>query len=177
MLLLERLQPSRTFAKSSAAKVGEATDAYAPRAKEREAEENGADDRERPGPPRPLARSGPVRDRAALRGEIIAEMTPRDAPPQLTRVHLFPFGVVARGGAEHRVAVLLLETLSGQKLRLGARDVDPETFARAFEEQVGRPDDELREATRRAYREHFEGRSPRGSGGARRPPGRQQVAR
>ncbi|MEZ4307142.1 MAG: hypothetical protein R3F14_03745 [Polyangiaceae bacterium] len=51
----------------------------------------------------------------------IAEMTAEGAPPQLTLVHLFPFGVVARGGAEHRVAVLLLETLSGRKLRFGAR--------------------------------------------------------
>ncbi|WP_437281958.1 hypothetical protein WME90_15790 [Sorangium sp. So ce375] len=85
----------------------------------------------------------------------IAEMTASDAPPQLTLVHLFPFGVVARGGAEHRVATLLLETLAGKKLRLGAREVDPETYAQAFEEQVSRGDDELREAARRGYREHF----------------------
>ncbi|WP_437819112.1 hypothetical protein [Sorangium sp. So ce1078] len=85
----------------------------------------------------------------------LAEMTAEDAPPQLTLVHLFPFGVVARGGAEHRVATLLLETLSGKKLRLGAREVDPEAYARAFEEQVSRGDDELREAARRGYREHF----------------------
>ncbi|WP_437650210.1 hypothetical protein [Sorangium sp. So ce362] len=85
----------------------------------------------------------------------LAEMTAGDAPPQLTLVHLFPFGVVARGGAEHRVATLLLETLSGKKLRLGAREVDPEAYARAFEEQVSRGDDELREAARRGYREHF----------------------
>ncbi|WP_437970925.1 hypothetical protein WMF04_17295 [Sorangium sp. So ce260] len=85
----------------------------------------------------------------------LAEMTAGDAPPQLTLVHLFPFGVVARGGAEHRVATLVLETLSGKKLRLGAREVDPEAYARAFEEQVNRGDDELREAARRAYREHF----------------------
>ncbi|WP_437986467.1 hypothetical protein [Sorangium sp. So ce117] len=85
----------------------------------------------------------------------IAEMTAGDAPPQLTLVHLFPFGVVARGGAEHRVATLVLETLSGRKLRFGARQVDPETYAQAFEEQVRRGDDELREAARRGYREHF----------------------
>ncbi|WP_441287001.1 hypothetical protein ACSRUE_32575 [Sorangium sp. KYC3313] len=85
----------------------------------------------------------------------IAEMTAGDAPPQLTLVHLFPFGVVARGGAEHRVATLVLETLSGKKLRFGAREVDPETYAQAFEEQVSRGDDELREAARRGYREHF----------------------
>jgi hypothetical protein len=85
----------------------------------------------------------------------IAEMATLDAPPQLTLVHLFPFGVLARGGAEHRVAVVLLETLSGKKLRFGARDVDPETFTSAFEEQASRPDDDLREAARRAFREHF----------------------
>jgi hypothetical protein len=85
----------------------------------------------------------------------IAEMTASDAPPQLTLVHLFPFGVVARGGAEHRVATLLLETLSGKKLRFGAREVDPEMYAQAFEEQVSRGDGELREAARRGYREHF----------------------
>ncbi|WP_437329799.1 hypothetical protein [Sorangium sp. So ce381] len=85
----------------------------------------------------------------------IAEMTAGDAPPQLTLVHLFPFGVVARGGAEHRVATLVLETLSGKRLRSGAREVDPETYAQAFEEQFSRGDDELREAARRGYREHF----------------------
>ncbi|WP_437941437.1 hypothetical protein [Sorangium sp. So ce341] len=85
----------------------------------------------------------------------LAEMTAKEAPPQLTLVHLFPFGVVARGGAEHRVATIVLETLSGKKLRLGAREVDPEAYAQAFEEQVGRGDDELREAARRGYREHF----------------------
>jgi hypothetical protein len=85
----------------------------------------------------------------------LAEMTTRDAPPPLTLLHLFPFGVISRGGAEHRVAVLLLETLSGKKLRFGARDVDPETYTQAFEEQVGRGDDELRAAARRAYRAHF----------------------
>ncbi|WP_437785183.1 hypothetical protein [Sorangium sp. So ce1097] len=85
----------------------------------------------------------------------IAEMTAPGPPPQLTLVHLFPFGVVARGGAEHRVATLLLETLSGKKLRFGAREVDPETYAQAFEAQVSRGDDELRDAARRAYREHF----------------------
>src|SRR5262249_20123951 len=72
----------------------------------------------------------------------IAEMTAMDAPPQLTLVHLFPFAITARGGAEHRVAILLLETLSGKKLRFGARDVDAETYARAFEEQVSRADDD-----------------------------------
>jgi hypothetical protein len=86
----------------------------------------------------------------------VAEMTTAGVPPQLTLVHLFPFGVVQRGGAEHRVAVILLETLSGKKLRFGAREVDPETYARAFEAQVGRGDDELREAARRAYRTLFE---------------------
>ena len=85
----------------------------------------------------------------------VAEMTTPTAPPQLTLVHLFPFGVGGRGGAEHRVAVILLETLSGKKLRYGARDVDPQTYARAFESQVARTDDDLREAARRAYRIHF----------------------
>jgi hypothetical protein len=85
----------------------------------------------------------------------VAEMTAKDAPPQLTLVHLFPFGTTRRGGAEHRVAVLLLETLAGKKLRFGAREVDPETYAQAFEEQVKRSEDELREAARRAYRTHF----------------------
>ncbi len=85
----------------------------------------------------------------------VAEMTAKGAPPQLTLVHLFPFGVVARGGAEHRVAMLLLETLAGRKLRVGAREVDPEAYAQAFEAEVGRGDDELREAARRAYGVHF----------------------
>lgn len=51
--------------------------------------------------------------------------------------------------------MLLLETLAGKKLRFGAREVDPETYTAAFEEQVSRGDDELREAARRAYRSHF----------------------
>jgi hypothetical protein len=85
----------------------------------------------------------------------VAEMTTRDAPPQLTLIHLFPFGVIHRGGAEHRVAVILLETLAGKSLRAGAREVDPETYAAAFEAQVGRSDDDLREAARRAYKRHF----------------------
>lgn len=87
--------------------------------------------------------------RAAEGGETTAPA----APPQLTLVHLFQFGFVSRRGAEHRVAVLLLETLAGKKLRFGAREV--ETYAAAFEEQVSRGDDELREAARRAYRSHF----------------------
>ncbi|WP_437930955.1 hypothetical protein WMF37_17550 [Sorangium sp. So ce291] len=100
--------------------------------------------------------SDEAQDRASRElSAYIAEMTARDAPPQLTLVHLFPFGVVARGGAEHRVATILLETLAGKKLRFGAREVDPETYAQAFEAQVSRGDDELREAARRAYREHF----------------------
>lgn len=85
----------------------------------------------------------------------LAEMTAPDTPPQLTLIHLFPFGVVARGGAEHRVAVVLFETLAGKKLRYGAREVDPETYAQAFEEQVNRADDDLRAAARAAYRAHF----------------------
>lgn len=40
------------------------------------------------------------------------------------------------------------------ELRFGAHEVDPETYAQAFEAQVSRGDDELRGATRRAYREH-----------------------
>ncbi|XXT23631.1 hypothetical protein WME94_19010 [Sorangium sp. So ce429] len=100
--------------------------------------------------------SDEAQDRASRElSAYIAEMTASDAPPQLTLVHLFPFGVVARGGAEHRVATILLETLAGKKLRFGAREVDPETYAQAFEAQVSRGDDELREAARRAYREHF----------------------
>lgn len=85
----------------------------------------------------------------------IAEMTAKAAPPQLTLVHLFPFGVEGRGGAEHRVATLLLETLAGRKLRTGPRDVDPAAYAAAFDAQVSRGDDDLREAARRAYRAHF----------------------
>lgn len=85
----------------------------------------------------------------------VAEMTTPGVPPQLTLVHLFPFGVLSRAGAEHRVAVLLLETLSGRRLRFGARAVDPGTFASAFEEQFRRPDDDLRAAARAAWREHF----------------------
>lgn len=85
----------------------------------------------------------------------IAEMTAGEAPPQLTLVHLFPFAVMGRGGAEHGVAIVLMETLSGKKLRFGARAVDPETYAQAFEEQVNRSDDELREAARGAWKRHF----------------------
>ncbi len=85
----------------------------------------------------------------------IAEMTARDAPPQLTLIHLFPFGMASRGGAEHRVAILLLETLSGKKLRLGAREIEPDAYAEAFEEQVNRPAADLRESARRAWRAHF----------------------
>lgn len=97
-----------------------------------------------------------VQDRANRElSAYVAEMTTPGVPPQLTLVHLFPFGVAARGGAEHRVAVLLLETLSGRKLRFGAREVDPETYTKAFDEQVNRGDDELRAAARAAYRSHF----------------------
>ena len=85
----------------------------------------------------------------------IAEMTAKEAPPQLALIHLFPFGVSPRGSSEHRVAILLLETLSGKKLRIGAREVDPDAYAAAFEEQVSRPDSDLRDAARRAWRTHF----------------------
>ncbi len=85
----------------------------------------------------------------------IAEMTTQTVPPHLTLLHLFPFGIVSRGGAEHRVSVMLLETLSGQKLRFGAREVDPETYGKAFEEQMSKGDEELREAARKAYKFHF----------------------
>ncbi len=61
------------------------------------------------------------------------------------------------GAAEHRVALLLLETLSSPEAPLrGARRRSRDVRPGAFEEQVGRPDDELREAARRAYREHFD---------------------
>jgi len=85
----------------------------------------------------------------------IAEMTAEGAPPQLTLIHLYSFGIGHRGGAEHRVAILLLETLSSQNLRLGARDVDADSFARAFEEQVRRPEADLRDSARRAWKSHF----------------------
>jgi hypothetical protein len=85
----------------------------------------------------------------------VAEMTAKEAPPQLALIHLFPFGMASRGGAEHRVAILLLETLSGKKLRLGAREIEPDAYAEAFEEQVSRPDADLRESARRAWRAHF----------------------
>ncbi|WP_437733764.1 hypothetical protein [Sorangium sp. So ce1335] len=61
-------------------------------------------------------------------------MMAADAPPRLTLVHLFASGSSRAGGAEHRVATLLLEALAGKKLRLGAREVAPETYAQAFEE-------------------------------------------
>ena len=78
-----------------------------------------------------------------------------DAPPVLTLIHLFPFGVVARSGPEHRVAVIVVETLANRKLRFGAREVDPTTFTRAFEDLAERGDEELRRAAQRAYEHHF----------------------
>lgn len=85
----------------------------------------------------------------------LAEMTTEDAPPLVTLVHLFPFGVISRSGAEHRVAVIVVETLAGRKLRFGAREVDPVTFASAFESLADKSDEELRRLARKAYEEHF----------------------
>lgn len=137
MLLLERLQPARAFAKSSAAKVGEATDAYAPRAKEREAEENGR----------------------------VAHLSHTAAEDMLVHgVHGFRVG-------DDRSSTLVVEPMTGNdRVHLGfSRAQGP--FAIVL----------LREAARRAHREHFEvdlqGRSPRGSSGARRPPRPWQVSR
>lgn len=85
----------------------------------------------------------------------LAEMTTPDVPPHLTLVHLYPFGVLSRGGAEHRVAVLLLESISGKKLRSGARAVDAPTYAATFSEVWNLSDDDLRNAAQKAYKSHF----------------------
>ncbi len=45
----------------------------------------------------------------------IAELTSA-ASPKLGLVHLVPFALVARGGAEHHVAVIVLSALSGRKV-------------------------------------------------------------
>lgn len=91
----------------------------------------------------------------------LAEMT-SDAPPHLGLVHALPFALLARGGAEHHVAVMILYGLTDRKIPGAAQDgVDDEKLADAFDELVHLDDEELRARAARGWKAAFGGALPK----------------
>jgi len=91
----------------------------------------------------------------------LAELT-SDAPPKLGLVHLVPFALLARGGAEHHVAVIALSALSGRTVPVAERGdgVDYETLAAAIDELFAMDDETLRARARSVWRDAFGRRLP-----------------
>lgn len=86
----------------------------------------------------------------------LAELT-SDAPPKLGLVHLIPFALVARGGAEHHVAVIVLTALTGRKVpRVDrAEGVDAAELAAAIDELFAMDDATLRARAADVWRDAF----------------------
>lgn len=81
----------------------------------------------------------------------LAELT-SSAPPKLGVVHLVPFALLARGGAEHHVAVIVLLTLSGRRVTVVADRAD---LAAAIDELLSLDDATLRARARAVWRDAF----------------------
>lgn len=86
----------------------------------------------------------------------LAELT-SSAPPKLGIVHLVPFALIARGGAEHHVAVITISALTKRTVPLAERGdgVDYETLTTAIDELFAMDDDTLRTRAREVWREAF----------------------
>ncbi len=86
----------------------------------------------------------------------LAELT-STAPPKLGIVHLVPFALLARGGAEHHVAVITIYALTRRTVPLAERGdgVDYETLATAIDELFAMDDDALRARARDVWRDAF----------------------
>lgn len=86
----------------------------------------------------------------------LAELT-SDAPPKLGLIHLIPFALVARGGAEHHVAVIVLSALSGRKIPRVDRleGVDSAELATAIDELFALDDGTLRTRAGALWKDAF----------------------
>ena len=86
----------------------------------------------------------------------LAELT-SDAPPKLGLVHLVPFALIARGGAEHHVAVIVLSALSGRSVPKLDRleGVDSAELATAIDELFALDDATLRKRARELWKDAF----------------------
>lgn len=104
----------------------------------------------------------PARDRANRElSAYLAEMT-SDAPPHLALVHALPFALLARGGAEHHVAVMMLMALTDQKIPRAREDgVDDEKIANAFDELAHLTEEELRKRAAEGWKAAFGSQLPK----------------
>jgi hypothetical protein len=104
-----------------------------------------------------LGYSQDARDRANRElSAYLAEMT-SSAPPALSLVHLLPFALVSRGGAEHHVAVIAFYALTGRdvpRARPGG-EVSAERIGEAFHELSELDDDALRSRAKKAWERAF----------------------
>lgn len=91
----------------------------------------------------------------------LAELT-SDAPPKLGIVHLIPFALVARGGAEHHVAVIALYALTGRKVPRVDRleGVDAAELSLAIDELLAMDDATLRTRAAAVWKDAFGKRLP-----------------
>jgi hypothetical protein len=86
----------------------------------------------------------------------VAELT-SSAPPKLGLIHLIPFALIARGGAEHHVAVIVLSALSGRKVPRVDREegVDAAELSHAIDELFALDDDTLRSRAAALWKDAF----------------------
>lgn len=89
----------------------------------------------------------------------VAELTSK-APPKLGILHLVPFALIARGGPEHHVAVILLSALTKRPIPQVDREegVDPKPLAEALDELLAMDDAEIRARAAALWKNAF-GRS------------------
>ena len=86
----------------------------------------------------------------------VAELT-GDAPPKLGILHLAPFALVARGGPEHHVAVVLFSALTKRPIPKVDRVDGPDTreLSQALEELLALDDTTLRDRARDLWKDAF----------------------
>ncbi len=87
----------------------------------------------------------------------VAELTTEGASPRLGLIHLARFALLSRGGAEHHVALIAFEALTGRDVRDGRGRVDRGAVGAAFGELAAEDDGALRNRAARAWGELFGG--------------------
>lgn len=121
-----------------------------------------------------LALSGPVLKRMEGYAEApqrqanrelssyLAELT-SDAPPKLGVIHMIPFALIARGGPEHHVAVIVLSSLSGRPVPKVDRidGVDTAELASAIDDVLALDDDAIRARAAKLWADAFGRTLPR----------------
>jgi hypothetical protein len=83
----------------------------------------------------------------------LAEMT-SGAPPQLGLVHTLPFALLASGGAEHHVAVIVLTAMTGRDVPR-KNETREDDLERAYEELAALSSEELRTRAAATWKKAF----------------------